>query len=214
SSRKGSHDPNWESDSPLYSGTAPGTRLANSGTCCPTPAAEDPRSDQSYHDPRARAGTIEGAAMLNRFLGSSPAFENELAKNIRHEGIRVGEIIGYRAWSVIESNWMRRSDDRLHSVFMRHYVWDPVQPASGDVREHGVYSFKEAIQSRKHYGHSGVDGTLLFGSLKIWAEIVEHEVGYRSEFAKIVSLNDGEPRLLEMFRAIYGLNICAPSSPG
>jgi hypothetical protein len=152
--------------------------------------------------------------MLNRFLPPPPPSENELANNLKHGGIRVGEIIAYRAWRIFESGWLRRSDDRLHSVFMQNYVWHPDRPAWGDVREHGIYSFRQPIQSREQYGYPGAGGTLLFGSVKIWGEIVEHETGYRCQFAKIVSLDYGEPELLEKFRAIYGLNVCAETSPG
>src|SRR6266496_3801849 len=48
---------------------------------------------------------------------------------------------------------------------------------------------------------------LLFGKVKIWGEIVEHEAGYRSQFGKIVSLDHGDPELLMKFRAIYRLNM-------
>jgi len=42
--------------------------------------------------------------------------------------------------------------------------------------------------------------------VKIWGEIVEHEAGYRSKFGKIVSLDYGDPELLEKFRKIYRVN--------
>ena len=57
---------------------------------------------------------------------------NELARKLRHEGIRAGEIIAYRAWRVIDGNWFRDDDARLHSVAMRNYVWHLDKPASGD----------------------------------------------------------------------------------
>jgi hypothetical protein len=101
--------------------------------------------------------------------------------------------------------WMRQCDNRLHSVIIKDYVSLPDQPASGDVREHGIYSFKQVIRSREQY-FALAGGPLLFGSVKIWGEIVEHEVGYRSQFARIVSLDYGDPELLEKFRAVYGLN--------
>ncbi len=47
---------------------------------------------------------------------------------------------------------------------------------------------------------------MLFGKVKIWGEIVEHEAGYRSQFGKIVSLDYGDPKLLEKFREIYRVN--------
>jgi len=130
---------------------------------------------------------------------------NELARGIRHEGIRVGEIIAYRAWRVIVPGWLSR-DDLLHSVAMRDYVWYPGRPASGDVRTHGIYSFRQVIRSRDEYGYDpGNSEAFLFGKVKIWGEIVEHEAGYRSEFGKIVSLDYGDPILLNKFRRTYGL---------
>jgi len=45
-----------------------------------------------------------------------------------------------------------------------------------------------------------------FGQIKIWGEVVEHEVGYRSQFGRIVSLDYGDRELLEKFRKIYRVN--------
>jgi hypothetical protein len=125
---------------------------------------------------------------------------------LRHDGIRVGEIIAYRAWRVIHPWWFRNGDDRLHSVFIKDYVWHPDEPAYGDVRNHGVYSFRNVIQSREEYCYYVGTEPLLFGKVKIWGEIVEHQWGYRSEFGKIVSLDYGDSGLLEKFRRIYRVN--------
>jgi hypothetical protein len=38
-----------------------------------------------------------------------PRSESKLANDLKHEGIRVGEIIAYRAWRVVESAWIRRT---------------------------------------------------------------------------------------------------------
>jgi hypothetical protein len=85
--------------------------------------------------------------------------QNELARTLKHEGVRIGEIIAYRAWRVIHPSWFRSGDDRLHSVLMRDYVWYPDKPASGDVRTHGIYSFQDVIRSKEEYGYdSGVSG--------------------------------------------------------
>jgi len=132
--------------------------------------------------------------------------QNELARALKHEGVRVGEIIAYRAWGVIKPGWFQSSDDRLHSVFVRDYIWHPEEPAWGDVRTHGIYSFRDVISSTQEYGYPGGIGPLLLGKVKIWGEIVEHEAGYRSEFGKIVSLDYGDPELLDKFRKIYRVN--------
>jgi hypothetical protein len=133
--------------------------------------------------------------------------DEDLAARLRHEGIRVGEIIAYRAWRVIVAGLFRSGDDRLHSVYMRDYVWHPDEPASGDVTTHGIYSFREVIRSEEQYGyHIRIEGPLVFGKIKIWGEVVEHVAGYRSQFGKIVSLDYGEPDLLHKFRKIYRVN--------
>jgi hypothetical protein len=108
--------------------------------------------------------------------------QNELARALKHEGVRVGEIIAYRAWRVITRSWLRNGDDRLHSVLMKDYVWHPDEAASGDVRTHGIYSFRDVIRSREEYLFYVGNGPLLFGKVKIWGEVVEHEWGYRSQF--------------------------------
>jgi hypothetical protein len=146
------------------------------------------------------AGIVPLIMMIN-------ANHEELARTLKHEGVRAGEIIAYRAWRVINEGWFRSGYDRLHSVLMKDYVWHPDEPAFGDVRTYGIYSFREVIRSREEYGYDpGVDGPLLFGKVKIWGEIVEHEEGYRSEFGKIASLDSGDPELLDKFRKIYRVN--------
>jgi len=131
---------------------------------------------------------------------------NQLAKTLKHEGVRVGEIIAYRAWRVVEGRY-RKGGERLHSVAMLDYDWPPNEPACGDVRTHGIYSFRDVIRSKQEYGYDpGVDGPFLFGKVKIWGEIVEHEDGYRSEFGKIASLDYGDLQLLNRFRKIYRVN--------
>jgi hypothetical protein len=53
------------------------------------------------------------------------------------------------------------------------------------VGTHGIYSFRDVVRSNEEYGYSVGRGALLFGKVKIWGEVVEHEAGYRSEFGKI-----------------------------
>src|SRR5215469_1853671 len=92
-------------------------------------------------------------------------YPNHLSRTLRHEGIRVGEITAYRAWRVVEPTWLRRGDDLLHSVLMRDYVWHPDRPASGDVRDHGVYSFRHVIRSREDMKNERHDSSERYGPL-------------------------------------------------
>jgi len=141
--------------------------------------------------------------------------ENRIARHLKHDGFRVGEIIAYRAWRVINRGWVRSGDDRLHSVLIKDYVWHLNEPASGDVRTHGIYSRRDVVRSREEYFYFVGTAPLLFGKVKIWGEVVEHEWGYRSQFGKIVSLDYGDPELLDKFRKIYRVNqvpACEPSA--
>ena len=72
---------------------------------------------------------------------------------IPHSGIRVGEIIGYRAWRVFRPGLFSRSNNWLRSVYITDYIWEPNKPASGDVRRYGIYSFRDVIRSREEYGY-------------------------------------------------------------
>ena len=82
----------------------------------------------------------------------------------------------------------------------------PDEPARGDVKTHGIYSFRDAVRSKEEYSYNA-HGVLLFGKVKIWGEVVEHEAGYRSQFGKVVSLDYGDPELLDKFRKIYRVNL-------
>jgi hypothetical protein len=146
-------------------------------------------------------------------ISSANREQNGLARTLKHEGIRIGEIIAYRAWRVIGPHWWWQGDDRLHSVLMQDYVWHPHEPASGDVQTHGIYSFRSVVRSKEEYCYSVGRATLLFGKVKIWGEIVEHQTGYRSQFGKIVSLDYGDAELLDKFRKIYNVNQLGAEPP-
>ena len=196
----------------LYDNTAARAGVAYPGTYRATAAHQVARGNAAGQKSKTRAGTA-AEPMSNLTFITPHRDQNELANSLKHEGIRVGEIIAYRAWRVVEPSWSRPGDDRLHSIFVRDYVWPPDEPASGDVKMHGIYSFRDVICSREEYGYSPLgSGPLLFGKVKIWGEIVEHEAGYRSQFGKIVSLDHGDHELLMKYRELYRLNMSSSES--
>src|SRR5215470_17888683 len=75
--------------------------------------------------------------------------QNESARTLKHEGIRIGEIIAYRAWRVIGPRWWWQGDDRLHSVLMQDYVWHPDEPASGNVQRMAFIHFGASSGRRR-----------------------------------------------------------------
>jgi hypothetical protein len=104
-------------------------------------------------------------------------------------GIKVGEIEAYRCWRVIGS--------KLHSMAMVS-IWNPGEPMTGDVDSgYGVYTWKSAAELRGYiYGEyrpwfqAFWSTELALGRVALWGRVVEHELGYRAEFGKILSLDD------------------------
>ncbi len=137
----------------LYDDTAGRASVAYSGTYLATAAHQVARGNAAGHKSKTRASAA-AEPMSNLVFITPHRDQNELANSLKHEGIRVGEIIAYRAWRIIEPSCSRPGDDRLHSVFVRDYVWPPDEPASGDVKMHGIYSFRDVICSREEYGYS------------------------------------------------------------
>lgn len=102
-------------------------------------------------------------------------------KPLESSGIRVGEIIAYRMWQL--------SGDYLQSYSMDR-IWAPLEAMTGEPSDHGdegIWAFKE--KNRAIYKMLQGANTV-YGSVKLWGKIIEHELGYRAEYAKIVSIDD------------------------
>jgi hypothetical protein len=48
----------------------------------------------------------------------------------------------------------------------------------------GIYAYKKAADFLK--SHS--EGLDIYGEVALWGDVIEHELGYRAQFAQIVSL--------------------------
>ena len=104
-------------------------------------------------------------------------------------------ITAYRAWFI--------RNNALDSL-VAYRIWEPFKPMTEKKRLYfsefsslnlhkffnftlyGIYSFKNKLLFDKHM-------TLTFdmeGKVAIWGEIVEHEYGYRSQFAYPISLSN------------------------
>lgn len=112
------------------------------------------------------------------YTGANPAIEDA--------GIRAGEIIGYRAW-------LLKDDGLLHGMFCSDYIWKPntvehepnVNPTWGA----GLHAFKTLLNAKKQYGFYAYGGErVVFGEVALWGEVIEHEGGYRAEYAAIRQL--------------------------
>lgn len=121
-------------------------------------------------------------------------------------GIRAGEIIGWRVWL------LNRSRMRLQSILLE-FEWDPewtseeTRPIEGShgCGFHAWKEFDDAANYRDSLGRYNLnthDG--IIGQVKLWGTVLEHELGYRAQFAKVHTLVSG-PRLdLFELREIYG----------
>lgn len=97
---------------------------------------------------------------------------------IEHAGIHLGEIIAWRCW--------RLERGLLRSMAVDH-VWAPDEPMEGDISASlGVHAWKKLSDAMGYYGGSR---DIVIGTVALWGEVVEHEKGYRAEYAKINSLD-------------------------
>jgi len=127
--------------------------------------------------------------------------------SIPYAGVRAGEIIGYRMWLVL-------IDNRLCS-HSHYFIWEPGATIEGDVDKvveyntfmlhkpimGGVYSFATLDQLRPEaiitaaYGFPTItwEGRAVYGlalgTIKCWGEVIEHERGWRAQYAKIHSID-------------------------
>jgi len=155
-------------------------------------------------------------------------------KPIENAGIRAGEIIAPRGWRV--------KDGLLRSIYKQQHVWKPGEPMTGDVRhEYGVHAFKTRSDVQQYFRDTRFNEMILFmeaaaygldrlmeaqfpsvvfaiGTVAMWGEVIEHEYGYRAEFAKVHSIEaiDAADREyareeLETLRTLYN---CQPIQGG
>lgn len=132
--------------------------------------------------------------------------EVALKPPLKREGIIPGEIIGYRCWRI--------EDGLLRSVYQTD-VWAPRAVLEGrelgDWDSRGIHAWKDPASKHYHdyirsYLNPNDDpfySMILLGSSKarndrpamatgtvfLWGDVVEHERGYRAEFARVRSLD-------------------------
>lgn len=135
------------------------------------------------------------------------------APAIPYAGIRAGELTGYRAWHVVEGNQL--CSLAHHFIWepnatiegdINKVVWSDY--GTFEQLYGGVYCFdtknKLALEELKatlvHYPtfmslesnptHSILLTGMAFGTIKLWGEVIEHELGYRGQFAKLTSIDE------------------------
>lgn len=104
------------------------------------------------------------------------------AKPVEHAGLRMGEIIAWRAWDVEPRSMMLKSP-------VQDDIWAPGEVMKGEVDPTGeswagVNAYKEAKHALAEFNHS----SYVIGRVALYGECVEYEDGYRAEMAIPVEL--------------------------
>lgn len=167
-----------------------------------------PNGGYRFADQTAPGGPVDPSNRADdgtSTVASGTCFRTGRAYAIKDAGIRAGEIIGYRAW-------MLTKDYRLRSMFHDDYIWTPGGTERSEVVDGvygaGLHAFKSLAQAHKQYDCYGVAGTVIFGTVDLWGEVIEHEGGYRAEYAAVHSviesfnLNRSYPPIIPILRRI------------
>ena len=98
--------------------------------------------------------------------------------------IRAGEIIGWRFWKLCNG--------LLHSVIVS-YTWHPgvFERSSSKQRRFknpGYHAFRDKEQAEREALMYGCWWPAVIGSVAMWGEVIEHEQGWRSEYAAVRSI--------------------------
>jgi hypothetical protein len=154
---------------------------------------------------------------------------------VPYAGIRTGELIGHRLWWLVDGQLCSLAHRRLWQPgetihggireIVDRNIWGTWQVWGG------TYSFFDAagyadevehmLTNVKQFARMKAEGamwmgtnwiayqetaTFVAGTIRMWGEVIEHERGYRAEFAKLNSIDviygDGD---LEALRTRYGV---------
>ncbi len=116
---------------------------------------------------------------------------------------QIGEITAYRVWKVLflgtHPNSITVKSIYYHMVWPPHVsvkreqdVWE--EKLYDTIQYYGIHSFKSINLLKKNFEcfYEGQSPTHFYaiGKVKLWGDIIEHEDGYRSEYAQIMSIDE------------------------
>lgn len=135
------------------------------------------------------------------FIGAEP-------EPVKDTGIRAGEITGWRAWLVNPHGF-------LTSLSAKR-VWAPHEPMDTETLQGdlGIHSFK-TLSRLLEFVATFTSLQAVLGQVELWGDVIEHEIGYRSEHAAIISLEhvvNGPKEILRELRKTYAVPWVAHSS--
>jgi|SRR5690348_13792016 len=104
--------------------------------------------------------------------------------------LEVGEIIGWRAWRLARNGLLQsiaHDNIWLPGEIMGHNDDDSTIKIN-DHGASGVYAFSNRSYALKDTQFANTPN-LVFGSVRLWGTVIEHEYGYRAEFAAVHSID-------------------------
>jgi len=163
-----------------------------------------------------------GALAIDSFSKPNPK------RAVEDAGIRAGEIIAYRAWSVLngklrsmaaEFDWEPNGIPLWHKWTASNKTkidWPPVpyqSPNGVDEEMAGFHAFKSVRDVEFEYRPCDADDAVVYGQVKLWGTVYEHQFGYRAEYAKVHRLMEyrslrryhGGNEVLKSLREAYGV---------
>jgi hypothetical protein len=117
-------------------------------------------------------------SLLDKLLGNNSAPQPDPPES--------DPIVAYRCWKLVESS---EGVPVLYSV-VQDFCWLPFEPAHGEVdanpddpnspenRHGGIYAYKSPEQLATYW-----DVDCIAGAVNLWGSVLEHDEGYRAEFA-------------------------------
>ena len=100
--------------------------------------------------------------------------------------IRAGEIIGWRFWKLCNG--------LLYSVIVP-YTWYPGEFERSTSKQGGYFNFNPGYHAFRHKEQAEREAFMhacwwpaVIGSVAMWGEVIEHQYGWRSEYAAVQSI--------------------------
>lgn len=147
-----------------------------------------------------------------------------------YAGIRSGEIIGHRLWLIFDAGlssiahkfkWEPGAtvEGKLDEVVYHNFFHLPVYGGVYAYKEYGLELITEWKFSQQRLAMTTALG-LVRGTVKLWGEVIEHETGWRAEFAKLNSIEEvyaassyDSPRVSRILGPYYASLKIEPSWP-
>lgn len=132
------------------------------------------------------------------------SFEAPQTKPLPRTAPAVGELIGHRAWTVQGGNLLL-SISAKSAWFPGQAMLDKIGHGQ-EIDDHntaGIWAFKDPYDLANEFWSMLRDGSV-FGTVWLWGTVIEHERGYRAQYAAIRSLERASPGIdIEVLRAAY-----------